>query len=417
MLDPNKLRNNYDFFKKKLLERNVNEQLLNQFIQTDKLMRKNLQQLELANQKQSLLAKRVAKQKDNKKLLAESKELKQKIENLNNAYKDSQNISQDLLLNFPNIAHESVPVGKNESTNLELLKEGRKPVFDFKPLPHRELCEKLNLVAFDKATKISGTRFVAYTDKAAKLLRAITNLMIDLNKSKYQEWNLPVVINELSLRSTGQLPKFKDDVFKLENTRYYLSPTLEVQLINLHANEIFNEEDLPKYYTATGINFRQEAGSAGKQTKGTIRLHQFQKTELVKFCKPENAINELEAMVRDAEQILKALKLPFRRLLLCTGDMGFSAEKTYDLEVWMAASNEYREVSSCSSCGDFQARRAMIRYKDINNGKNSYVATLNGTALSIDRIFAAILENFQTKDGKILIPQALKKYLDFDTIK
>ncbi|AAB95797.1 serine--tRNA ligase [Mycoplasmoides pneumoniae] len=416
MLDRNKLRNNLDFFKKKLVERGVSESQFEAYVQADKAMRKLLHQIELANQKQTLLAQQVAKKKGDPKLLKESKELKQKLEQLNIAFKEAETLSQELLLNLPNIADESVPVGRDETANLELLKEGRKPVFDFTPLPHWELCERLQLVAFDKATKLTGARFVAYTDKAAKLLRAIASLMIDLNKNKYQEWNVPVIVNETSLTGTGQLPKFKDDVFKLENTRYYLSPTLEVQLANLHANEIFTEGELPKYYTATGVNFRQEAGSAGKQTKGTIRLHQFQKVELVKFCKPSEAIHELEEMTRDAEQILLELKIPFRRLLLCSGDMGFSAQKTYDLEVWMAGCNEYREVSSCSSCGDFQARRAMIRYKDLTTGKNTYVATLNGTALAIDRIFAAILEHYQTKAGEVMIPQALLKYLDFDKI-
>ncbi|MDE5651508.1 MAG: serine--tRNA ligase, partial [Ureaplasma sp.] len=309
---------------------------------------------------------------------------------------------------IPNLCDDSVAVGKDENENVpqKYFKEPTK--FDFNPLPHWELAEKLKLVDFDRATKISGSRFITYTNDGARLYRALVQFTLDNNVDNgFIEILPPVILNSSSLYATGQLPKFKEDAYFLNvDEDFCLSPTAEVQLVNLHRDEIIN--NLPIRYTANTPCFRSEAGSAGRDVKGVLRLHQFYKSELVVICDPEESWNEHEKITRTAETILEKLELPYRRLLLCTGDTGFASAKTFDLEVWLPSYNAYKEISSCSNCLDFQARRAKIRTK--KDGKNILVHTLNGSSLAIDRLWAAIVENYQQKDGTILIPTALRPY-------
>lgn len=321
------------------------------------------------------------------------------------------------LLNIPNIPDSSVPVGKDENDNQEVKKFKEPTKFSFTPKAHWDLVVERDLVDFERATKITGTRFVIYKGDGAKLIRALQAFTLDLHqKAGYTEFLMPVIVNDKALYGTGQLPKFEEDLFKLKDTKYYLSPTVEVQLTNYHRDEILDEKDLPLKYTSSTINFRSEAGSAGKDTRGVIRQHQFYKTELVNIVKPGTSYKALEAMAKQAESILEALELPYRRIVLCTGDMGFSSAKTYDIEVWLPSYNAYKEISSCSNCLDFQSRRNMIRYKNKDAKKNEYVHTLNGSGLAIDRLFAAVVENYQNKDGSITVPKALQPYLNKKTI-
>jgi seryl-tRNA synthetase len=311
-----------------------------------------------------------------------------------------------------------VPIGKDETENVEVRRWGEPRQFDFEPLNHWDIGEMLEIIDFERASKIAGARFSLMKGLGAKLERALMNFMLDLNVSKgYKEVFPPILVNRESMTGTGQLPKFAFELFIISDPELYLIPTAEVSVTNIHRNEILSEKELPIYYTAHTPCFRREAGSYGKDVRGLIRQHQFNKVELVKFVKPEDSYNELESLTKDAEDILQKLELPYRVIALCTGDLGFAASKTYDLEVWLPAQQRYREISSCSNFEDFQARRATIRFKREGKKGTEFVHTLNGSSLAIGRTVIAILENYQQKDGSVVVPEGLKPYMGVDIIK
>ena len=317
-----------------------------------------------------------------------------------------------ILAVLPNTPHDSVPVGVDEEENVEVRRWGTPREFNFEPKAHWDLGEDLDILDWERGAKVTGARFLFYKNLGARLERALYNFMLDEHITEgYQEIITPYMVNRDSMYGTGQYPKFKEDTFELTDTNYVLIPTAEVPLTNYYRNEILEEKDLPIYFTAMSPSFRSEAGSAGRDTRGLIRLHQFHKVEMVKFATPEQSYDELEKMTANAENILQKLGLPYRVLSLCTGDMGFSAAKTYDLEVWIPAQNAYREISSCSNTEDFQARRAQIRYRDAAEGKVKLLHTLNGSGLAVGRTVAAILENYQNEDGSVTIPEVLRPYM------
>ena len=350
-------------------------------------------------------------QEDVRKLGDEIKTLEEKEVELNEKQKN-------LLLSIPNMPDENIPIGPDDSANrvVKVVGEVSKPSFEQKP--HWDLSVEKDLVDFERGVKISQSRFYIYKNKGAKLERAIINFFLDVHTSKhgYEEILPPVLVNGMAMTGTGQLPKFKEDMYKCVDEDLYLIPTAEVPVTNIYCNEILSEDDLPKCMTAYTPCFRREAGSAGKDTRGLIRVHQFNKVELVKLTTPEQAPEEHEKLTRDAEEMLEMLNLPYRRMELSTGDIGFSARKCYDLEVWMPSYNSYKEISSCSVFGDFQARRAGLKYRSKETGKVNYCYTMNGSGLAVGRTFAAIVENFQQEDGTILIPEVLQKYTGFDRI-
>lgn len=325
---------------------------------------------------------------------------------------------RNLLLYTPNIPDETTPIGASDADNVEVSKWGEPTKFDFEFKAHWDLCEEKNLVDFERGVKISQSRFTLYRGKGAKLERAVINFFLDEHTEKqgYEEILPPFMCNSATMTGTGQLPKFKEDMYKCVDEDLYLIPTAEVPVTNIYQNEILSEDDLPKYMTAYTPCFRREAGSAGKDTRGLIRVHQFNKVEMVKLCTPETSKDEHEKLTEDAEDMLKKLNLPFRRVALSTGDIGFSANKCWDLEVWMPSYNAYKEISSCSNFGDYQARRANIRYKEKATGKTRFVHTINGSGLAVGRTVAAIIENFQQADGTIIVPEVLRKYTGFDKI-
>lgn len=325
---------------------------------------------------------------------------------------------RDILLHIPNIPDETTPIGASDADNVEVYKWGEPRKFDFEFKAHWDLCEEKNLVDFERGVKLSQSRFTLYRGKGSKLERAIINFFLDYHTEQqgYEEILPPFMANSATMTGTGQLPKFAEDMYKCENEDLYLIPTAEVPVTNIYSGEILSEDDLPKYMTAYTPCFRREAGSAGKDTRGLIRVHQFNKVELVKLCTPESSKDEHEKLTEDAEKMLQLLELPYRREALSTGDIGFSANKCWDLEVWMPSYNAYKEISSCSNYGDYQARRANIRYKEKATGKTRFVHTINGSGLAIGRTFAAIVENYQQADGTIIIPEVLRKYTGFDKI-
>ncbi len=325
---------------------------------------------------------------------------------------------RNLLLYTPNIPDETTPIGASDADNVEVSRWGEPTKFDFEFKAHWDLCEEKNLVDFERGVKISQSRFTLYRGKGAKLERAVINFFLDEHTEHqgYEEILPPFMCNSATMTGTGQLPKFKEDMYKCVDEDLYLIPTAEVPVTNIYQNEILSEDDLPKYMTAYTPCFRREAGSAGKDTRGLIRVHQFNKVEMVKLCTPETSKDEHEKLTEDAEDMLKKLNLPFRRVALSTGDIGFSANKCWDLEVWMPSYNAYKEISSCSNFGDYQARRANIRYKEKATGKTRFVHTINGSGLAVGRTVAAIIENFQQADGTIIVPEVLRKYTGFDKI-
>ena len=325
---------------------------------------------------------------------------------------------RDLLLHIPNIPDETTPIGLSEDDNQEIYKWGEPRKFDFDFKAHWDLCEEKNLVDFERGVKLSQSRFILYRGKGSRLERAIINFFLDYHTEKqgYEEILPPFMANSATMTGTGQLPKFKEDMYKCENEDLYLIPTAEVPVTNIYAGEILSEDDLPKYMTAYTPCFRRESGSAGRDTRGLIRVHQFNKVELVKLCTPQTSKDEHEKLTEDAEKMLQLLELPYRREALSTGDIGFSANKCWDLEVWMPSYGTYKEISSCSNYGDYQARRANIRYRDKETGKVQFVHTINGSGLAVGRTFAAIVENYQQEDGTIIIPEVLRKYTGFDKI-
>ena len=346
-----------------------------------------------------------------KKIGDEIKELEEK----QNALDEKQ---RNLLLNIPNIPDESTPIGTSEDDNVEVYKWGEPRKFDFEFKPHWDLCEQKNIVDFERGVKLSQSRFTLYRGKGAKLERAIINFFLDIHTQEqgYEEILPPFMANAATMTGTGQLPKFAQDMYKCEDEDLYLIPTAEVPVTNIYSGEILSEDMLPMYMCAYTPCFRREAGSAGKDTRGLIRVHQFNKVELVKLCTPQTSPEEHDELTKDAEKMLQMLELPYRREALCSADIGFSANKCWDLEVWMPSYGTYKEISSCSNYGDYQARRANIRYRDKESGKVQFVHTINGSGLAVGRTFAAIVENYQTADGDIIIPEALRKYTGFDKI-
>ncbi|MBQ3067769.1 MAG: serine--tRNA ligase [Oscillospiraceae bacterium] len=351
-------------------------------------------------------------------VLQQMKVLAQKSKEFSAAILDLDKRYQELMYLLPNVPHSSVPEGKDETENKEVRRWGEPKKFDFEPKAHWELGKSLNILDSERASKVTGTRFVYYKNLGARLERAIINFFLDTHTANgYSELLPPFIVNKDSMYGTGQLPKFKEDMFKLEDLNYYLISTAEIPLTNYYREEILKKDQLPAKFCAYSACFRGEAGSAGRDTRGIIRQHQFNKVELVKFASPENSYDELESLTCDAERVLQLLELPYRVIVLCTGDMGFCSAKTYDIEVWLPSYNRYVEISSCSNMEDFQARRAQIKYKENAQEKAKFVHTLNGSGLAVGRTFAAILENFQNKDGSINIPKVLHKYMGCDKIK
>lgn len=420
MFNINLLRNDLENTKKKLINRNYDIKNLDEILDLDikirELKTKSQSLNEIRNKKSNEISSLMKEKKfdEVEKIKNEVSKMKSDIEELETNLNDSETKLNNLLSYIPNICCDDVPVGKDEASNKEVKKWGEPRKFSFTPLAHWDLAEKKKLFLTDESTKITGSRFVTYFNDGAKLYRALQQFTLDHNIANgFIEVFPQSIINADSLYGTGQLPKFKEDVFKLENMNYYLSPTAEVQLTNIFRNNIIDKE-LPIKFTANTTCYRSEAGSAGRDTRGVIRLHQFLKTELVVFAHPNDSFNQLENITKQAESVLEALKLPYRRLLLCTGDTGFSSTKTYDVEVWLPSYNSYKEISSCSNCGDFQARRSKIRFKE--EKESVYVHTLNGSGLALDRLWAAVVENYQQKDGSIKVPEVLKKYLPYDSI-
>ena len=404
------IRENLEHFKTSLSHRN-SEVDYDQILDLDKKNRQLIQEKE----KFEMEKKNISKSKD-ESLFEKSKEISKKIENLSKEQKIIKNELDNLLSSIPNLPLDEVPVGKDENDNIEVTKSGEIKDFKFKPLSHYELGEKLNMLDFDLASKTTGSRFVFVKDKLAALERAISNFMIDthIQKNGYTEISPPLMATDETMFGTGQLPKFENDQFEIKfddkNDRKFLIPTAEVILTNMVKNQIIDKKKLPMRLVASTPCFRKEAGSYGKDTKGMIRQHQFYKVELVSIVENNQCMQELERMTECATKILDDLKLPYRKIILCTGDMGFGAEKTYDLEVWLPSENKYREISSCSSCGSFQARRMKARYKNKDNNIE-FVGTLNGSGLAVGRTLIAILENYQLEDGSIIIPEVLKPYM------
>jgi seryl-tRNA synthetase len=343
---------------------------------------------------------------------AEVRQLNDELQELDERLQSTEVAVRELLLRIPNIPDESVPIGDDESDNVEIRRVGEPPAFDFEPVAHWDLGPALGAIDFERGVKLAKSRFVVLGRDGARLNRALINFMLDTHGARgYTEWSVPAMANEETLTGTGQLPKFAEDLFHTDEG-LYLIPTAEVQLTNLHRDEVLEAADLPLRYCAYTPCFREEAGAAGRDTRGMIRVHQFDKVELVKFARPENSMDELEAMVTDAEHILERLGIAFRTIVLCTGDMGFGAAKTYDIEVWLPSYNDYKEISSCSNCGDFQARRASIKFRSPGEFKGSRLChTLNGSGLAVGRTLVAVLENYQQADGSVVVPEVLRPYM------
>ena len=416
MLDIKFIRNNIDKVENMLKARNVDVNL-DEFKALEEKRRKLITEVEslkaLRNEKSKELGilKKQGKLTDD--LKAEMQNLSDKIKSLDNELKQIEEKFVNILLNIPNMLHESVPVGKDENDNVVYKVFGEKPEFDFEPKPHWDIGENLGILDFKRASKIAGARFALYIGYGAMLERALINFMLDLHTGEhgYIEVLPPFIVNIKTMTGTGQLPKFEEDLFKLEGYDYFLIPTAEVPVTNIFADEILDEDELPKYFTAYTPCFRSEAGAYGKDVRGLTRQHQFNKVELVKFAHPDNSYEELEKLLNNAEEVLKRLGLHYRVVTLCSGDTGFSAAKTYDIEVWLPGQGIYREISSCSNFEDFQARRAKIRFKRKGKKGTEFVHTLNGSGLAVGRTVIAILENYQQKDGTVIIPEVLRKYM------
>lgn len=417
MLDLKFIREHLDEVKKALEVRKSNAPI-DEFIKLDEKRRALIQESESLRNRRNTVSQQIGKLKkegkDASKLIAEMKEVGSKIKEIESELSKVDERIKQIVLSIPNIPHESVPLGESDKDNVVVKRWGDIPEFDFEPLAHWDLAEKTGIIDFERAAKITGSRFAIYFGLGAMLERALINFMLDMHRKKhgYMEVLPPVIVNSATLYGTGQLPKFEEDLFKLNFRDYYLIPTAEVPVTNLHRDEILEESELPKYYCAYTPCFRSEAGSHGRDVRGIVRQHQFNKVELVKFVKPETSYQELESLLLDAEDILQALEIPYRVVILCTGDLGFSASKTYDIEVWLPGQNRFCEISSCSNFEDFQARRANIRYKPKGQKKTKLVHTLNGSGLAVGRTVVAIMENYQQKDGSIKIPKALIPYMD-----
>ena len=420
MLDIKRIRMNKEEVIESLNSRFGNYNI-DKVLELDEKRREIIFEVENKKARQNEVSKQVPKLKkdgvDVSDLFKEMKALSDEIKELDVKVKDLDEEIRKELLSIPNTPNKDIPIGKSDEDNVEIRKFLEPKKFDFEVKAHWDLGVDLDILDFERAVKISGSRFSVFKGLGAKLERALINFMLDLHSGQgYEEVGVPVLINRNSMYGTGQLPKFEDDMFYVPSKDLFLAPTAEVPVTNLLANEILEFEKLPTYYTAFTYCFRQEAGSAGRDTRGLIRNHQFDKVEMVKFVNPENSYDELEKLTNDAEEILKLLEIPYRVVCLCTGDIGFTSAKTYDIEVWMPSYGRYVEISSCSNFEDFQARRANIRYRD-TDGKVKFVHTLNGSGLAVGRTFAAVLENYQREDGSIEIPYVLRKYMGLDEIR
>jgi len=416
MLEIKFVRQNLANVEKALLARGEKSNL-EAFREADRKRRDYLQRAETLRHRRNVVSEQVARLKkageNADDIIAEMRDVSAQIKSFDKLLSENEEIVKTILMEIPNIPHSSVPVGKDENDNPVNRTVGTPPAFDFEPLPHWDIGTRLNIFDFERAAKITGARFPLYMGSGAQLERALINFMLDLHTTRhgYTEILPPFIVNRTAMTGTGQLPKFEEDLFKLEGWDYYLIPTAEVPVTNIHQGETLDEEKLPIRYTAYTPCFRSEAGSYGKDTRGLIRQHQFNKVELVNFTTPETSYNELEALLESAESVLKILDLPYQVITLCTGDLGFSAAKTYDIEVWIPSQNVYREISSCSNFEDFQARRAGIRFKKKGRKGTRLVHTINGSGLAVGRTVAAILENNQQADGSVIIPEALRPYM------
>lgn len=416
MLDIKMIRQNLVEVTEKLATRGVSAEKMTAFAELDEKRRALIVAVEEKKKQRNLVSGEISQLKRNKEdatdKISEMQTVGEEIRGLDQELSVIEEEIKNIADRLPNIPHESVPIGADEDDNEEVRRWGTVKEFAFTPKPHWEIGEDLDILDFERGAKVSGSRFVYYKGLGARLERAVYNFMLDthITEHGYTEMMTPYIVNSTSMYGTGQFPKFKEDVFQLADTDLTLIPTSEVPLTNYYRDEILNEADLPIYLTAMSPSFRSEAGSAGRDTRGLIRLHQFNKVEMVKFSDADHSYEELEKMTANGEAILQKLNLPYRVLALSTGDMGFSAAKTYDLEVWIPAQDTYREISSCSNCEDFQARRAKIRYRN-SDGKLQYAHTLNGSGLAVGRTIAAILENYQTADGEVEIPEVLVPYM------
>jgi len=422
MLDPKLLRNNPEAVRKGLKSRKADASLVDRFLSVDEKWRKLTLEVDVLKALRNKVSDQIGELKKNKQdaseLIAQMKTQSAKIKEQEEEQNKTEAELNSIILEMPNLPHHSVPVGGDARDNIEVRAWGEKRKFDFKPQAHDEIGKKLGILNFDQAAKISGSRFVVYRGLGAALERALINFMLDTHVKEHGSTEIfaPVLVNTQSLVGTWQLPKFEDDLFKLRDEELYLIPTAEVSVTNLHREEILPIESLPIKYCCYSPCFRREAGSYGKDVKGIIRQHQFNKVELVRFVEPEKSYDELEKLTADAASILEKLNLPYRVVELCTGDTGFSSAKTYDIEVWFPSENQYREISSCSNFESFQARRAAIRYRKEKDSKPEFVHTLNGSGLAVGRCLAAILENNQQANGTVLVPEALWPYLGSKTI-
>lgn len=420
MLDARFIKENVDAVKEALKKRNY-EFPLTDFLAIEEKRMAVMREVEELRNRRNVVSEEIGRLKrqkaDASSQLEEMKAVAEKIKALDDRLRAVEEETRALILTIPNMPHESVPAGKEETENIEIRKWGSPGEFAFEPLNHWDIAEALDIIDFDRAAKIAGARFALMKGAGARLERALMNFMLDTNTARgYKEVFPPIIVNRESMTGTGQLPKFEMELFRIADPEFYLIPTAEVPVTNIHRDEILKETELPLYYTAYTPCFRREAGSYGKDTRGLIRQHQFNKVELVKFVKPEDSGDELEKLTSNAEDILQKLGLPYRVVALCAGDLGFSSAKTYDLEVWLPGQNKYREISSCSNFGDFQARRANIRFKREGKKGTEFVHTLNGSSLAIGRTVVAILENYQQKDGSVLVPEALRPYMGMERI-
>jgi len=424
VLDIKYIRKNPDNVKKGIADKNEKDRV-DDVLQLDEERRDIIGQVEELKAERNIVSSQIPQMKksgeDTTTVLVEMKEVSDKISELDKKQRDVEEQLNDILMYIPNLPHDSVPVGKTVEENVvvrEWLPEGFSFESDKKFLDHVELGKKLNILDFERGAKISGSGFPVYMAKGATLERALINFMLDfhLSEHNYTEVLPPFLVNRESMKGTGQLPKMAEDMYYIEKDDLYAIPTAEVPITNLHRKEILNENELPKSYVAYSACFRREAGSYGKEAKGFLRVHQFNKVEMVKFVKPETSYDELENIVSDAEDILKALKIPYRILLLCTGDLSFSAAKCYDIETWSPAENKWLEASSCSNFEDFQARRANIKFRRKNEKKPEFIHTLNGSGLATSRLMISLLENYQTREGTIEVPEVLQKYTNFKRI-
>jgi seryl-tRNA synthetase len=424
MLDLKQIRENTKEIIELLNRRGGDFSYLNDLVEMDKRRREIIQEVEQAKALKNETSKKIGQYKREKKdvsvILAQVENIGQGMKELENELKEIEEKIHYTLLITPNLPKEDIPVGKDEEDNVEIKKVGNPTEFDFEPKAHWDLATELDILDFERASKITGSRFTVYKGLGARLERALINWMSDLHALEhgYTEIIPPYIVNRESMLGTGQFPKFEEDAFKvLDDRDLYLNPTAEVPTINLHRNETLKGEDLPIKYTAFTTAFRQEAGSAGRDTRGIIRQHQFNKVELIKFTKPENSYKELDEMLENSSRVLDLLQLPYRVVVLCTGDLGFSMRKTYDIEVWLPSYNAYREIGSISNAEDYQARRANIKFKRTQDAKPEFVHTLNGSGLAVGRTVVAIMENYQQKDGTIKVPEVLIPYMKTDIIK